>query len=149
MSIPVLKWCLLGNIHLFDEKFSIIRAKENFRLAPSKVVVTKNRSNLNICIENTHPGLFLPLSCRWNYQSSVQVGKETNKEQTNKKRKEAQTSEEQIPNKVLQYLLDPEMAPLFPKYHYCGLYHTAYIEHRYKQRNQCLLTLFLYVIICW
>lgn len=47
-----------------------------------------------------HPNLFLPLSCKWNYQNSV------------------------------QYLLDPEMAALFQKYHYCGLFHTAYIEHR-------------------
>ena len=35
---------------------------------------------------------------------------------------------------ILKYLLDPEMAPLFQKYNYCGLFHTAYIEHRWKPR---------------
>ena len=147
------KDCLLGRIHFSNERFScqslfcndaclatsifltrsfqLIWAKENFRLAPSRISWQKVLSDFNICLENTHPGLFLPLSCRWNYQSSVQVEKETNKQRT-----PVQTSEEEIPNKsCMQYLLDPEMAPLFPKYHYCGLYHTAYIEHRYKQRR--------------
>ena len=115
------KDCLLGRIHFSNERFScqslfcndaclatsifltrsfqLIWAKENFRLAPSRISWQKVLSHFNNCIENTHPGLFLPLSCRWNYQSSVQVEKETNKEQTNKQRVEAQTSEEQIPNK--------------------------------------------------
>ena len=105
------KDCLLGKIHFSNERsscqslfwndgclassifltrnFQLIRAKENFRLAPSRISWQKFLSHFNICLEITHPGLFLPLSCRWNYQSSVQVEKETNEEQ----RTEAQTSE--------------------------------------------------------
>ena len=63
-----------------------------------------------------HPNLFLPLSCKWNYQNSVQV----------KQSKHAFF----LHLDILKYLLDPEMAALFQKYHYCGLFHTAYIEHR-------------------
>jgi len=45
------------------------------------------------------PTLFQPLPCVWNYQKS------------------------------LQYLTDPKAAPVFLQYNYCGLPHTAKIEH--------------------
>ena len=117
------KDCLLGKIHFSTERFSfqslfwndaclatsifltrhfwLIRAKENLRYTPTRISSQKVLSQFNICIENTHPGLFLPLSCRWNYQSSVQVERETNKEPTNKQRTNKEQRRKHLKNRFL------------------------------------------------